>query len=360
MTSALTVRRAPARFAPMAGAALALALAACSSAPPPAPPPPAPPPVAVAPSISLSPRVIELASAYRAYVTRAAAISPGFATGADVAQSLKTGESYEPNALLRGAIAYGAVVALQDPAYVAGVRRFVGDPDQRRTVAYEIMKDPAYAVGFSGSASAAGMVMNALGEDGRKLVELGRNVRKAAYDVQHQAWSKSDVPARDTRLALAKELSATPGLGEVAETARLQSAISGPGQMGLTPASADPPYTPEVIHALAVAALAALGYADDNSLGQIMPILAEPAGGVCLNMAKLNLYQCLAVARPHYEDVFCLGQHVLEDTGSCLMKGAGVAAPADPRAQALADAALTKTSTPPTSRSKSKKRPSSN
>ena len=48
-----------------------------------------------------------------------------------------------------------AVVALQDPAYVAGVRKFAGDADQRRTVAYEIMKDPAYAVGFSGSASAA-------------------------------------------------------------------------------------------------------------------------------------------------------------------------------------------------------------
>ena len=73
-------------------------------------------------------------------------------------------------------------------------------------------------------------------------------------------------------------------------------------------------------------------------------------------MSKLNLYQCLAVAKPHYEDVFCLGQHVLEDTGHCLMKGAGVAEPIDPRAQALADAALTKASTPATSRAKTKKR----
>jgi len=24
-----------------------------------------------------------------------------------------------------------------------------------------------------------------------------------------------------------------------------------------------------------------------------------------MKMAKLNLYQCLAVAGPHYEDVFC-------------------------------------------------------
>jgi hypothetical protein len=350
------MRLAHARFAPSAvAAALAMVVAACSSAPPPAPPPP-PAPVAVVPSVSLSPRVVELASAYRAYITRASGISPGFATGADVAESLKTGESYEPGALLRGAIAYGAVVALQDPAFVAGVRKFAVDPDQRRTVAYEIMKDPAYAVGFSGSAGAAGLVMGALGEDGRKLIDLGRNVHQAAYEVQHQAWSKADVPARESRLALAKELSSTPTLGEVSETVRLQTAVSGPGQMGLTPMSAEPPYTPEVIHALAVAALAALGYADDAGLAQVMPILAEPAGAVCLNMAKLNLYQCLAVARPHYEDVFCLGQHVLEDTGHCLMKGAGVAEPIDPRVQALADAALTKASTPASPHSHTKKR----
>jgi hypothetical protein len=47
-------------------------------------------------------------------------------------------------------------------------------------------------------------------------------------------------------------------------------------------------------------------------------------------MSKLNLYQCLAVAKPHYEDVFCLGQHVMMDTGACLMKGVGMAEPAPP------------------------------
>ena len=60
-------------------------LAACSSAPPEvAPPPPAPPPVAVAPPVSLSPRVVEQASAYRAYVDRAGAISPGFTGGSAI------------------------------------------------------------------------------------------------------------------------------------------------------------------------------------------------------------------------------------------------------------------------------------
>jgi len=281
----------------------------------------------VIPPVSLSPKVVEQASAYRAYIARTAAISPAFSGGGDVAQGLKTGEAYEPQALLRGQIAYGALAALQAPEFVAGVRKFVGDPEQRRQVAYEVMKDPAYAVGFAGSAKAAGLVMGALQDDGRKLVDLGLSVKQAAYDVQRQGWSKGEVSGRDARLTLAKELSSTPGLGEVAETQRLQSAVTGAGQIAVSPAEAAPPYTPVVVRALAVAALAALGYADDASLGQVMPMLAEPNAANCLNMSKLNLYQCLAVAKPHYEDVFCLGVHALTDTGRCLMKDAGAADP---------------------------------
>ena len=47
-------------------------------------------------------------------------------------------------------------------------------------------------------------------------------------------------------------------------------------------------------------------------------------------MGKLNLYQCLAVAKPHYEDVFCLGQHILIDTGQCVIKASGAPMPAEP------------------------------
>jgi hypothetical protein len=147
-----------------------------------------------------------------------------------------------------------------------------------------------------------------------------------------------------------------PLLGEVSETARLQMAVSSSGQMSVAGQSVSPPFTPLVIRSLAVAALAALGYADDNGLAQVMPILADPSAATCFNMSKLNLYQCLAVAKPQYEDVFCLGQHILIDTGQCLMKGAGVTPPVDPRVQAAADAALEKASTTTTAKARGKKR----
>jgi len=347
MSSAISLRRGLA----LAAVAATAILAGCAQPPPPpAPIAAAPPPP---PSVSLSPRLVEQASAYRAYVDRAARISPAFTDGADIAQSLRTGESYEPHQFLRGAIAYGAVVALQDPGFRAGVRTYVADADQRRTVAYEIMKDPAYALGIAGAAGAAGLVTTALGEDGKKLLEDGRAVKQAAYDVQHQAWSKADVVGREGRLAMAKQLSATPLSGDSDLTAKLQSAVNGSAPLSLTAQPATPPYSPLVVRSLAVAALAALGYADDSSLEQVMPLVAEPNSAQCLNMSKLNLYQCLAVAKPHYEDVFCLGQHVLMDTGSCLMKGVGVAEPV-PVAAPLPE--VTKVSTKGPVRSSRKRR----
>ena len=50
-----------------------------------------------------------------------------------------------------------------------------------------------------------------------------------------------------------------------------------------------------------------------------------------MNLSKLNLYQCLAVARPHYEDVFCLGQHAMMDTGRCVIKASGMPEPFEAR-----------------------------
>jgi len=320
----------PLRFSRLLPAlAFAAALAACSAAPPPVVTPPPPPPAV--PAVSLSPRLVEMASAYRAYVTRTTAIAPDFADGDGVARSLQVGSAYEPGQLTKDAIAYAAVAALQDRTFVEGVRVYAKDPQQRQQIAYEILKDPAYAIGIPGSASAAGLVIAALGGDAQRLYDEGKAVKQAAYDIQKQPWSKADVASRDVRLAGAKSNSAAAMMGDAAETARLQQASTGAPVLGITPAAAAPPYTPTVVRGLAIAALAALGQAGDANVDQVMGLMAEPNTGMCMNMSKLNLYQCLAVARPHYEDVFCLGQHAMMDTGRCLIKAAGLPEPYEAR-----------------------------
>jgi hypothetical protein len=332
-------------------------LASCETPPPPPPvvlAPPAPPP------ITLSSSIVEKASAFRGYMQRAAAIGSTFENGEQIQASLKIGVGYEPKQFLSGATAYAAVLALQDPTYVASVRAFAADPTQRQQVINQLISDPAYAVGFKGSDTAAGRIIDTLGADGLKLYTAGKAVKQAAYDVQRSKWSTLPVLDRDGRLAYAKTMSATPALADSADVAALrQASLSGatlvsapPTPMATDPATAvpaaagpraaPPPYKPLVIRGLAVAALAALGYAGDDKLALIDAVMAEPASAMCLNMAKLNTYQCLAVAKPHYEDVFCLGQHIMIDTGMCVIKASGAAMPYEPPPPPKPEPAVTK------------------
>ena len=310
------------------GLAAATFLASCST-----PPPPPPPPVVVAPPapppITLSESIVVKASAFRGYMQRAGAITPDFVDGQQISNSLRVGVAYEPKQFLSGAMAYAAVLALQDPTFVASARAFAADPEQRRQVIAQIYADPAYVVAFKGSDSAAGLIIDTLSADGLKVYEAGKRVKQAAYDVQRANWSKASVPDREGRLAYAKAMSATPLLAESADVALLQQASMGAAPLGVTPRAAEAPYKPLVIRGLAVAALAALGAAGDDNLANIEAIMAEPASANCVNMGKLNLYQCLAVAKPHYEDVFCLGQHILMDTGQCVIKASGAPMPVE-------------------------------
>ena len=289
-----------------------------------APPPPAGP-------VGLPDRLLGDAAAYEAYLMRVTATSPaGFTSGATVAQALKTAAAYEPRVLVRGEIAYGAVAALQNPAFVAQVRAAGNSPDNRKLMVDYILHDPGYAFRFQGSAEAAGLVKEALGGAGLRLYATGKTVKQSAYDVQHQSWSKEEISDRAGRLA-AVEAAAAAGIDPAIErVAILQRAATGAEPLPLAAPAAQPPYTPLIARSMQLAAIAALGEAGDAAYDQLTSIMADSDTDTCLHMAKLNLYQCLAVAKPHYEDIFCMGQHVMVDTGACLARGAGVDLPPDP------------------------------
>ena len=122
-------------------------------------------------------------------------------------------------------------------------------------------------------------------------------MKQAAYDVQKQPWSKADVPNRDLRLSQAKMLSATPVVGDLAESARLTRASTGAEPLVVTGASVAPPCSPVVIRSLAVAALAILGEAGDAA------VLVE---GVFRYRPALRWFEALDVARSTYVDDYRL------------------------------------------------------
>jgi hypothetical protein len=310
--------------------ASAVAVSSCET---PAPVVVAPTPVVVAPPppppLSVYPRVVEQAAAFEAYMNRAAGITPSFTDGPSIQRSMTIAAAYEPRALATGAVAYGAVAALQDSVFVEAMRAYTRSPVQRAEVAAKIAANPAYIAGFPGAASAAASVSAALDREGRRVRLAGEGVKQSAYSIQRQTWSKAAIPNPEMRLSSIKALGTALAPADTPTIERLRAIAMGKTPAASAPAAVQPPYTPVVVRSLAIAALSILGYGDDPSFApQFDALLIEPTGGSCLNMSKLNLNQCLAVAKPWYEDVFCLGQHVLIDTGQCVVQAANAPPPA--------------------------------
>jgi hypothetical protein len=286
--------------------ALAIALlTACAT--PPAPPPrfaAAPPPNLHQPAPPADRGLATQASAFESFMRRARGIDAGFSGPGDVAQALQTGAGHEPKELEAGMIAYAAMAALQEPRFVAAVR---ADRD-RGELARRLTADPASALSIPGGEAAGARASGALYAQGEALFADGERVKHAAYSVQHQAWSKAKVPDAAGRLSRVKHISQAGYQPRREDAAELQTALAQAGRRGGAT-------SPVVSRGVALAALSVLG---EDGPGHAL--MSEPRTGSCLRIAKLNLYQCLASAGPHYEDIYCLGQHAMIDPGQCVVE----------------------------------------
>ncbi|HTX49566.1 MAG TPA: hypothetical protein VME40_09275, partial [Caulobacteraceae bacterium] len=258
------------------------------------------------------------------------ATSPGFTSAETVSSALRNGAAYEPKAFIRGAIAYAAIAALKDPNFVASLRDAGNSPEHRRQMVADILTNPIYVFQFKGSDEAAGLAREALGEATLQLTQTGRLIRQAAYDVQHQEWSKAQVVDLPGRLH-AVEAESAEGIAPAAdEVPVMQKAATGAAPLPITAQPLAPPYAPLVARALQVAAVAALGEATDNAYEQLASMSNDLETELCLERAKRDLYQCLAVSKPNYEDIFCMGRHEMLQPAACIASGAGVDLPPEP------------------------------
>lgn len=315
----------------IAAVAASAVLAACAQpepeAPPPAPPPPPPPP-----ALALNSGVAEAASIYVSFIREVGTIERSFSSPEAIQAAIAKGAAYEPTQLSRGMIAYGAILALQSPEFVEGVRQYAADPEQREEIVNRIIADPAYAATLPGADHAAGLIVATLGADIAALASVGDAIKEDAYTIQGRSdprrrWATTPVADRPARLDNAKTLSATRMLPSPEESERLFSAAHAGTGLGLTDARQGPPYTPAVVHSLAIAALAALGAGGEDRRAYTEALVVESNSEFCFNMSKLNLFQCLAAARPNYEDMFCVGQHIITDIAQCTSANTGPIAP---------------------------------
>ena len=317
----------------LAAIAAMTVLAACATPEPepePAPPPPPPPP-----AVSLNEGVAQAASIYVAFMRDVSTIEAGFQSAESIQAAIRKGASYEPAQISRGMIAYGAILALQSPEFVEGVRTYAVDPAVRQEMVARIIADPAYAATLPGADAAAGLIVEAIGRDSAAMLAIADAVEEDAYTIQGRSdprrrWAVVNIADRDARLQGAKALSAIQMLPSAEESARLFAAANTGSGLEVTPARSGPPYTPAVVRSLALAAMAALGAGGEDARANTEALTVEQNSEFCLNMSKLMLFQCLAASRPSYEDIFCVGRHVARDLATCTaqsIKPAPVAAP---------------------------------
>lgn len=301
-------------------AALAVLSACATPEPEPAPPPPPPPPPP--PAVALNQEVAEAASIYVAFMREAASLEAGFTTAESIQEALRRGAAYEPAQLSRGLIAYGSILALQSPEFVAGVRTFAADPEQRQMMVNRIVADPAYAATLPGAEAAAGLIASTIGVDSEAMRVIAEAIEGDAYTIQERRdprrrWATVHIANRDVRLESVKTLSAARMLPSAEDSARLFTAANSGEGLSPNGGRIAPPFTPAMVNSLAIAALAALGAAGEDGRANTEALTVESNSEMCLNMSKLMLFQCLAAARPSYEDMFCVGRHVARDLSQC-------------------------------------------
>jgi hypothetical protein len=254
------------------------------------------------------------AAAFDRFNADAGNIGADFTSGKEVASAVQLGAAYDAKQFEKGMIAYAAFAAMRDDNFARGVRRAAAAYGSEAEFARALIANPRLATQIEGAGGAQARLRAALSYEVNGTRIAGKAVKQAAYDIQKASWSKAPIPDKAARLARVKTLSRPQGANE--PQAQLMYAR-------LSDQPANGGRGPETLvgnKALTLAALAVLGRAGDGSEGEIAPLLSDENTGFCINMAKLNYFQCLSVAGPYYEDVYCLGKHAIGDTAQCVVE----------------------------------------
>jgi hypothetical protein len=270
----------------------------------------------------------------------------------ELERALDTASRHNRNSLSRGWIAYGSMIASQSPAFMQGVRdtaAYYG----RDTVIRGMTIDTAWARTLKGGDEASRLVLDSAASDAARIIAVADRYQELAYGLQRQRWANARAPQQAQRVQRVRGLGATPFAATAAPDARLYAAplTVRPGsdptafggrrfwdavrggaptaELASAPISYNWRVKPERSEAInrmtTIAALNALNAAGDRPT-QVDQLLSEQRSNECLEMAQLQLYQCMSAARFRYENAFCLGQHALRDVGKCI-SGIGQPAP---------------------------------
>ena len=251
--------------------------------------------------------------------------------------------------LSRGWIAYSALVASQSSEFRAAVRDIEGYYG-RDAVVRGLQNDVRYARTLNGGSTAVSAALNAGAADAQRLQSTADLVKEQAYSLQAFGWAKGklgDSGAIATKLRADSLIGRTasndmttafraPDFSSVLTSAGRTGAPSvwrnvsdAAGQIrgvnisnGVTGGSRRrvAPGSEQVADKIAtLAAYRVLG-SEGSTAAPVQSAMSESQTTGCINMAQLNLQQCIAATHQHFEVPFCLGEHALAEIGSCIAK----------------------------------------
>lgn len=287
-------------------------------------------------------RAVEAYASYQMDITELRTRRLGAAQ--DLEAAIDQAVGHNRDALSRGWIAYGAQTAAQSPTFVAGVREAAAYYG-RDAVLWAVSADTGYARQLRGGGDAVRLVLESASADGARIIAVADRYQEQAYALQRQRWGNQVAPQQAQRVQRVRSLTASgSAAGRFAELAprlsvtptslspqsdptvfggrRFWDSIRGGGQVVEASAPVgryrvDAPRGEAVNRMTSIAAILALNGGAERA-SAVDQLLSEPRSRDCIEMAQLQLYQCMSAARFRYENAFCLGQHAMRDIGRCI------------------------------------------
>ncbi|WP_139792297.1 hypothetical protein [Henriciella litoralis] len=273
-----------------------------------------------------------------------------FSNADEIQEALSALGTQNSDQLARGWVAYSALVASQDPEFRAAVRDIEGfyGPD---TVAQGLQNNVRFARSLNGGNSAVRAALSATEADSIRLKSTAEIVKEQAYSLQASSWAKGKMGnsgAVATRLR-ADSLVTRPPRSDLATTfsaPNIDNVLATAGKSGqssfwdkLGGASRSVINLPTITSPFSRSSEKKLAYGKEPVADQIATLAAyriigndglhvtpapttmsDSETAACLNMAQLNLQQCIAATHQHFEVPFCIGEHALADVGRCISK----------------------------------------
>ncbi|HPF24854.1 MAG: hypothetical protein R3C08_06305 [Hyphomonas sp.] len=268
-------------------------------------------------------------------------------SASDIDNALNSLGGHNPDQLSKGWISYSALIASQDPEYRAAVRD-IADFYGRDVMMNGLANDVRYARTLNGGDNAVSASLAATEADSRRLTSAAAYVKEQAYSLQAAGWAKAKIGnsrAKATSLDKIQKagIPASAPLVSAFSAADIDGVLTQAGVAGapslwdnVSSAASAVRFPASVTSGLnlnrkrvkygkepvadqiaTLAAFRVLG-SDAATPAQMSSAMSERETRGCMNMANLNLQQCVAAANQQYEVPFCIGEHALADVGKCI------------------------------------------